>query len=153
MATSTRTLRRFFTEENLTALRELALMRVANQVDEDLLHRWTKETIPDTRERVLVCVSRSEASEHLVRRGARIAQRALGDLLVVHVLSAEFEVLRAESAVDGVLAYAYRQHVTQIVVGKPLRSRWEELVHGSFTNKLIRQAAEIDIHVISRTST
>jgi two-component system sensor histidine kinase KdpD len=166
-------LRRFFTEENLTALRELALMRVANQVDEDLLHRWTKETIPDTRERVLVCVSRSEVSERLVRRGGRIAQRAHGDLLVVHILSAEeraepdwlsgirdltskldgeFEILRAESAVDGVLAHAYRQHVTQIVVGKPLKSRWQELTHGSFTNKLIRQASEIDIHIISRAS-
>ena len=46
-------------------------MRVANQVDEDLLHRWTKETIPDTRERVLVCVSRSELVRGPVRRGAR----------------------------------------------------------------------------------
>jgi two-component system sensor histidine kinase KdpD len=61
-------------------------------------------------------------------------------------------MLRAESAVDGVLAHAYRQHVTQIVVGKPLKSRWQELIHGSFTNKLIRQASEIDVHVISRTS-
>ena len=115
-------LRRFFTEENLTALRELALMRVANQVDEDLLTRWTKETIPDTRERVLVGVSRPDLAEALVRRGARVAQRAHGDLLVVHVagtedrgepgwlaeirdltakLDGEFEVIRADSAVDG----------------------------------------------------
>ena len=64
-------LRRFFTEENLTALRELALMRVANQVDEDLLSRWTKETVPDTRERVLVCVSRPELA-----RGPGPARRA-----------------------------------------------------------------------------
>ena len=77
-------LRRFFTEENLTALRELALMRVANQVDEDLLLRWTKETIPDTRERVLVGVSRPELAEDLVRRGARVAQRAHGDCQVWH---------------------------------------------------------------------
>ena len=82
-------LRRFFTEENLTALRELALMRVANQVDEELLSRWTKETVPDTRERVLVGVSRPELAEDLVRRGARVAQRAHGDLLVVHVAGTE----------------------------------------------------------------
>jgi two-component system sensor histidine kinase KdpD len=164
-------LRRFFTEENLTALRELALMRLANRVDEELLERWTKETTPDTRERVLVCVSRPELAEELVRRGARIAQRARGDLLVVHVSSAEtrdeaawlaeirdlttqldgqFDVVRAESAVDGVLGYAYRQHVTQIVVGEPLRSRWQELVRGSFINKLIKRASEIDVHVIAR---
>ena len=166
-------LRRFFTEENLTALRELALMRVANQVDEELLHRWTKESIPDTRERVLVCVSRPELAEDLVRRGARVAQRAHGDLLVVHVtgtedrgepdwlggirdltskLDGELEVIRAESAVDGVIGYAYRQHITQIVIGEPLRPRWQELLRGSFTNKLIRAAAEIDIHVIARRS-
>ncbi len=164
-------LRRFFTEENLTALRELALMRVANQVDEDLLARWTKETIPDTRERVLVGVSRPDLAEALVRRGARLAQRAHGDLLVVHVagtedrgepewlteirdltakLDGEFEVIKADSAVDGLIGYAVRQHVTQIVVGEPLKPRWQEILRGSFVNRLIRNSSDIDIHVISR---
>ncbi len=164
-------LRRFFTEENLTALRELALMRMANQVDEELLSRWTKETVPDTRERVLVGVSRPELAEDLVRRGARVAQRAHGDLLVVHVagtekrdeptwippirdltaqLDGEFEVIRSESAVEGVVGYAVRQHVTQIVVGEPLKPRWQEILRGSFVNRLIRKASEIDIHVIAQ---
>lgn len=164
-------LRRFFTEENLTALRELALMRVADQVDQELLDRWTKETMPDTRERVLVCVSRPGLAEDLVRRGARIAQRTHTDLLVVHVkgtedrvepewlaavrdltskLGGELEIIWAESAVEGVIGYAYRQHVTQIVVGEPLRPRWQELLRGSFVNRLIRAASEIDIHVIAR---
>ncbi len=150
-------LRRFFTEENLAALRDLALMRMANQVDDELLARWSKEAVPDTRERVLVCVSRPELGEELVRRGARVAQRARGDFLVVHVttpdekaeptwlsgirdltqkLDGGFEVVRAESAIDGVLGYAYRQHVTQIVVGEPLKSRWQEIVKGSFVNRL-----------------
>ncbi len=164
-------LRRFFTEENLTALRELALMRVANQVDEELLSRWTKDSIPDTRERVLVCVSRPELADDLVRRGARVAQRAHGDLLVVHVagteqrgepewidairdltskLGGELEVIRADSAVEGVIGYAVRQHVTQVVVGEPLRPRWQEILRGSFVNRLIRNSPEIDIHVIAR---
>jgi two-component system, OmpR family, sensor histidine kinase KdpD len=164
-------LQRFFTAENLTALRELALMRVANQVDDELLRRWSKGSVPDTRERVLVCVSRTELAQDLVRRGARVAQRARGDLLVLHVATNEdrgdtgwldairdltsklggtFEVVRADSPVEGVLGYAYRQHVTQIIVGEPLRTRWQEFVRGSFINKLIRSASEIDIHVISR---
>lgn len=42
-------LRRFFTTDNLTALRELALMRVANQVDDELLARWSKTATPETR--------------------------------------------------------------------------------------------------------
>ena len=82
-------LQRFFTEENLTALRDLALMRVANQVDEQLLRGWSKGGIPETRERILVCVSRPELSEELIRRGARIAQRTRGDLLVVHAATGD----------------------------------------------------------------
>jgi two-component system sensor histidine kinase KdpD len=162
-------LQRFFTTENLTALRELALMRVANQVDDSLLERWSKSKAPETRERILVCVSRPGFAEDLVRRGARIAQRSRGDLLVVHVregegddgawltdvdrlardLGGNFDVIDADEPVDAVLGFAYRQFVTQILVGEPQRSRWQELVRGSFVNRLIRKAANIDIHVIA----
>ena len=164
-------LQRFFTTENLTALRELALMRVANQVDETLLSRWSKGRIPETRERVLVCVTPRGPGEDLIRRGARVAQRARGDLLVVHVrerddaetrewlaaidrltrdLGGELQVIDADDAVEGVLGFAYRQYVTQLVIGEPLRSRWQELLRGSFVNRVIRKADNIDIHVIAR---
>ena len=134
-------LQRYFTTDNLTALRELALMRVANQVDETLLSRWSKGRTPETRERVLVCVSRAELADDLVRRGARIAQRARGDFLVVHArerhepeatawlvelkqlvadLGGELAVIDDEDPVEGVLTSPTRQHVTQIVVGEPL---------------------------------
>src|SRR6266498_336383 len=73
-------LQKYFTMDNLTALRELALMRVANQVDEEVLRRWSKQGIPETRERILVCVSRPGVSEDLIRRGCRIAHRTQGDL-------------------------------------------------------------------------
>ncbi len=163
-------LQRFFTTENLTALRELALMRVANQVDETLLERWSKSKVPETRERVLVCVSRPGFAEDLVRRGARVAQRARGELLVVHVREGEerhdgdwlkdvdrlardlggtFDVIDSDEPVEAVLGFAYRQFVTQIIVGEPKRSRWQEFVRGSFVNRLIRRAANIDIHVIA----
>ena len=65
-------------------------------------------------------------------------------------LGGEFAVVDADSPVDGVLSFAYEQHVTQIVAGEPLRSRWQELVRGSFVNRLIRKASNIDIHVIAR---
>ncbi|MDP9185503.1 MAG: sensor histidine kinase KdpD [Actinomycetota bacterium] len=163
-------LQRFFTTENLTALRELALMRVANQVDETLLSRWSKSPIPETRERVLVGIEHPDTAEYLIRRGARIAQRARGDLLVLHVregdtgsrdwlaevdrlvanLGGEFHVIDADDATEGVLGFAYRQFVTQLVVGKPVQSRWHELFRGSFVNRLIRKATNIDIHVIAR---
>ena len=75
-------LQRYFTTDNLTALRELALMRMANQVDEEVLRRWSKQGIPETRERILVCVSRPGVSEDLIRRGCRIAHRTQGELIV-----------------------------------------------------------------------
>lgn len=164
-------LQKFFTIENLTALRELALMRVANQVDEQVLRRWSKQGSPETRERILVCVSRPGVSDDLVRRGCRIAHRTQGDLIVVHVatgergpdsqwlgqvqrlvqdLGGEFRVLEAEDPVNGVLSFAYQQHVTQILVGESLRPRWQELLRGSFVNRLIRRASHIDIHVLAR---
>jgi two-component system sensor histidine kinase KdpD len=164
-------LQRFFTTENLTALRELALMRVANQVDETLLSRWSKGRTPETRERVLVCVGEPASADDLVRRGARIAQRARGDLLVVHArgrdepeatawlvslgqlvadLGGELLVIDDEDPVAGVLNVAYTQFVTQLVVGESRRSRWKELMRGSFVNELIRQATNVDIHVIAR---
>jgi two-component system sensor histidine kinase KdpD len=168
-------LQRFFTTENLTALRELALLKVANQVDDTLLDRWSREgAAPDVRERVLVCVSHpGELSDTLIRRGARIAQRARGDFLVLHVregagsadpawleavtelvrdLGGTFDVLDSETPVDAVLAYAYRQSVTQIVVGESQRSRWKELTQGSFVTRLIRAATSLDIHVMRRTT-
>jgi two-component system sensor histidine kinase KdpD len=166
-------LQRFFTSENLTALRELALMRVADQVDETLLERWSKAKTPETRERVLVCISRPGFSDDLVRRGARLAQRARGDLVVVHVreggaearaswlettdrlvrdLGGQFHVLDSDDPVDAVLGFAHRQFVTQIVVGEPLRSWWQELTRGSFVSRLIRKAEDLDIHVIAHRS-
>ncbi|HET8526693.1 MAG TPA: sensor histidine kinase KdpD [Actinomycetota bacterium] len=166
-------LQRFFTMENLTALREMALLKVANQVDDSLLERWTREgAAPDVRERVLVLVSRrGEISDSLIRRGARLAQRARGELLVLHVRQGEgatdpewlaevealtkdlggaFDVIDSETPVDAVIGYAYRHSVTQIVVGESLRSRWKELMQGSFVTRLIRAASNLDIHVISR---
>jgi two-component system, OmpR family, sensor histidine kinase KdpD len=164
-------LRRFFTMENLTALRQLALMRVADQVDSDLLDRWSRGRVPETRERVLVAVSRPGFSDDLVRRGSRLAHRAHGDLFVVHVrdeatrsdpawlaevntlvadLGGTFDVVRADDIVDGLLGYAYRQHVTQIVVGESLRSHWQELINGSVVTRLIRKARGVDIHVMAR---
>jgi len=164
-------LRRFFTEENLTALRELALMRVANVVDRELLENWSKKRAPETRERVMVCINEGAISEDLVRRAARMAGRLGGDLLVLHVrthqgepdqqwaiqtrslvreLGGDFHVQKAEDPVDEALSFAARQKVTQIVVGESLRSRWHELVGGSFVNNLIRRASQVDIHVIAR---
>ena len=146
---------------------------MANQVDDSLLDRWTSQgAATDVRERVLVCVSQpGDLSDALIRRASRIAQRARGELLVLHVRGGEgatdpewlqeveslvrdlggaFDVIDSETPVDAVLGYAYRHSVTQIVVGESRRSRWKELTQGSFVTRLIRAASNLDIHVISR---
>jgi two-component system sensor histidine kinase KdpD len=69
---------------------------------------------------------------------------------LVEDLSGEFDLLKADAPVEAVLAFAYRQHVTQIIVGESLRSRFKELMRGSFVNELIRRASSVDIHVIAR---
>ena len=117
------------------------------------------------------CHSAGDLADALIRRASRIAQRARGELLVLHVREGEgatdpewlqeveslvrdlggaFDVIDSETPVDAVLGYAYRHSVTQIVVGESRRSRWKELTQGSFVTRLIRSESNLDIHVISR---
>jgi two-component system sensor histidine kinase KdpD len=72
--------------------------------------------------------------------------------VLVRDLGGRFDVVPADDVVDGLLGYAYRQHVTQIVVGESLRSWWQEIMHGSVVTRLIRKARGVDIHVIARKS-
>ena len=159
--------------ENLTALRELALMRVANQVDEELLSRWSKGRTPETRERVLVCVVASRSSPTTSSGGARrIAQRARrrpaggprranrdeprGDR-VARESSTDGRPRRRASRsstttdpVDGRRYVAYASTSRRSSSASHCRSRWKEILRGSFVNRLIRQASNIDIHVIAQ---
>ena len=117
-------------------------------------------------------MSRPGVSDDLIRRAARIAQRSRGDLLlVVHAasgddrhqegwdtqtehlvreLGGEFQTLQGDDPAETVLSFAHQNRVTQIVVGESLRSRLQEAMRGSFVNRLIRKASNIDIHVIAR---
>lgn len=169
----------FFKTENLVALRELALRFVADGTEEELLrfldtHR--PGTVWETAERFLVAVTGAPWSAGVVRRAARMARRAKGELLVVHVRDLEQEGARDGSAaldplerlvedvgglwieVPGedpartVVDLAVSHQVTQIVVGATRRSRFDELRRGSVVNKMLRfaAAAGIDVHVIAR---
>src|SRR3984893_12388525 len=82
----------YFRPGNLGALRELALLWVADRVEEslhDYLEHHGIEAAWETRERVVVAVTGHAADESLIRRAARIAGRARGDLLGVHVESGD----------------------------------------------------------------
>ena len=165
----------YFRTGNLAALRELALLWVADQVDiglEEYRHRHGITAPWETRERVVVGITGAPASEALIRRAARIAQRAHGQLLGVHVhaeeglaappsdrleqhrklledVGGEFHEVAGTDIAAALVDFARAENATQIVLGASGRSRWEELVRGSVINRVVRLSGPIDVHVIS----
>ena len=166
----------YFRPGNLSALRELALLWVADRVDEGLAEYRARHGIDrpwETRERVLVALTGSSDGERLVRRAARIAQRAKGDLVGVHArpldglagpsvelldgqralleeLGGTYHEVVAEDAGEALVETARSLNATQIVMGASRRSRWQRLTRGSVIGKVIRESGVgIDVHVIS----
>jgi two-component system sensor histidine kinase KdpD len=165
----------YFRPGNLGALRELALLWVADRVEDSLQDYLSDHGITDTwetRERVVVALTGAAGGDHLVRRAARMAGRLRGDLVGVHVGSAdglsstaggELERHRAlllelggtyrEVVGDDVAAslasFATAEQATQIVLGSTRRSRFAELTQGSLAARVQRRLPQVDIHIIA----
>jgi two-component system, OmpR family, sensor histidine kinase KdpD len=166
----------YFRPGNLSALRELALLWVADRVDEGLAEYRERHGIDrpwETRERVLVALTGSSDGERLVRRAARITQRSKGDLVGVHVrpqdglaapsatlldrqrelleeLGGTYHEVVSEDAGAALVEQARALNATQIVMGASRRSRWQRLTRGSVIGRVIRDSGVgIDVHVIS----
>ena len=168
----------FFRTDNLSALRELALRFVADEVDDALVDRLRERHTGDiweTAERILVGVDATPGTDAVVRRAARLAARLRGDLHVVHVIASEsvaprdieglaalrkltedvggdwFEI-KADEPAKALVDFAMERQITQIVLGASRRSRWEELTKGSIVSKVIRLASvlDVDVHVIAQ---
>lgn len=166
----------FFRPGNLGALRELALLWVADRVEESLSAYLAQHGISDaweTRERVVVGLSGAPGGEALIRRAARIAGRVGGDLVGVHVVSDDglsrddagalaaqralveslggrsHEVVGHDRAAT-LVEFARGEKATQLVIGATARSRRDEWLHGSFVSKVTRLARDVDVHVIGR---
>lgn len=174
-----RALEHYFSPGNLTALRELALRRTADRVDEQLLTHMQANAIAGpwaAGERILVCISEDPRSAGLVRYTKRLADRLHAPWAAVSIetrrslqLTEEqrdgladtlrlAEALGAEALTipgagrriaDDLLGYAHANNVTQIVIGKASRSWWFELVRGSVVHDLVRRAGNISVHVIA----
>src|SRR6202050_3857535 len=168
-----RELELFFSPANLTALRELALRRTAERVDEQLLSEMQAHAIQGpwpAGERVLVCISEDPRAAGLVRYTKRIADRLHGPWIALYVegsralqLSEEesdrvADTLRlaealggeavttpsgANSIADDVIGYAQSHNVTQIVIGKSTRSRWFEILSGPVVHDLVRRSGTL----------
>jgi two-component system, OmpR family, sensor histidine kinase KdpD len=174
-----RALEHFFSPANLTALRELALRRTAERVDEQLLTEMQAHAIQGpwaAGERILVCISDDRRCAGLVRYAKRLADRLHGPWVALYVegrrslqLSEEerdriADTLRLAEALGGeaitlpagdrqiaddVIGYAQANNVTQIVIGKTTRTRWFEILHGSVVHDLVRRSGNISVHVIA----
>jgi len=167
----------FFRKGNLIALRELALRRTADRVDAQMQHYMRDHAIPTvwpTAERILVCVSESPLAPRLVRATRRMAtalraewivayfetprharlsdeqrDRVIHTLRLAEQLGAETLSLTGHDVAEAILDLARRRNVSKIVVGKPMKPRWRELLFGSVVGELVRRSGEIDIYVIS----
>ncbi|NUU08535.1 ATP-binding protein [Leifsonia sp. C5G2] len=167
----------YFRLGNLTALRELALLWLADEVDNALQQYRAEHGIAGTweaRERVVVALTGGPEGETLLRRGARIAARSAGgDLLAVHVTSqdglrdAAPGILARQRALAEQLGGSYHQVVgddipralvefargesaTQLVIGVSRRSRLSALLTGpGIGATVIRESGDIDVHIVS----
>ena len=168
----------YFRPGNLTALRELALLWVADRVEEGLQRYRAEHGIAaqwETRERIVVGVAGEAGDESVIRRAARIAARAPGsDLLAVHVtrddglsdgtgrvlesqralvasLGGAFQEVPGEDVAEALLGFARAQNATQMVLGASRRGRLATLLAGkSIPTRLARRAGHIDVHLVSR---
>jgi two-component system sensor histidine kinase KdpD len=169
----------YFRLGNLTALRELALLWLADEVDSALRKYRAEKGIASTwnaRERVVVALTGGREGETLLRRGARIASRSSGgELFAVHVTASDGladpnpEILATQRALTETLGGSYHQVIgeqipralvefaksvdaTQLVIGVSRRSALTRLLGGPGTAAtVIREAGDIDVHIVSHS--
>ncbi len=167
----------FFRPGNLSALRELALLWIADRVEADLEEYRARHGISkpwETRERVLVALAGFPDGDRLVRRAARMAQRLNADLIAVHVrpesglAGPSAGLLEQQRRLVELLGGTYREvagsdvgrtlveaarslNVTRILLGATRESRWHEFLYGSIIRTVIRECGTgLDVHVIGR---
>ncbi len=167
----------FFQKGHLIALRELALRRSAERVDAQMVDYRQEHAIESTwpaADRLLVCVGPSPMSARLIRATRRMAvslratwtalhvespadarmsdadrQRLADNLHLAEQLGAETVTIAGHALADEVLSFARSRNVTKIIVGKPQRSRWRDVLFGSYVYELTRKCGDIDVYVIS----
>ena len=173
----TRAAENFFKKNNIIALRELALRRTAERVDAQMdaynIREGIREALP-VADKVLVCVGPDPLSAKLIRSAKRMAVSLKAPLIAVYVensrhyrlssegkaaiesvmrmaerLGAKRVVLQGSNAVEEIISYARENGITKIILGKPNRSRWRELLQGSLADKIIRRSGSIDIYVVT----
>jgi two-component system sensor histidine kinase KdpD len=165
----------YFRTGNLTALREIALLWLADQVDAALAKYRADKKITATweaRERVVVAVTGGSESETLVRRASRIASKSSAQLMVVHVvrgdglsgvspremgkvrelaasLGATVHLVVGDDVPTALLDFARETNATQLVLGSSRRSRWARVFTEGIGAATINDSGKIDVHMVT----
>ncbi|MFY4731092.1 DUF4118 domain-containing protein, partial [Nitrospira sp. BLG_2] len=170
----------FFAKGNLIALRELALRRTAERVDQQMeIYRRDHAVVRTwpAAETVIVCVNTKPRGPRLIRAARQMAadlhakwiavyvqiprhlglpqserDRLMQTLRLAEQLGAETVTLTGEHVAQEILSYARSRNATKIIVGKPIRAPWKEWLFGSVVSDLVHQSGEIDIYVITGTA-
>ncbi|MBX9456865.1 MAG: sensor histidine kinase KdpD [Rhizobium sp.] len=167
---------KFFRLGNLTALREMALRRTADRVDDQMIDYLRQNAIEGpwrTAERLVVCVAADPVSEEVIRAAGRMAQSLNAPWTAVHVerpdrptstttlqqlddnfrlaerLGAETKRLVGSDFVDEILKFARKEHATQIVMGVIQSRPIVRFWQPSLVETLIRNGEGISVHVVN----
>ncbi len=172
-----RAIDKFFQKGNLIALREISLRRTADRVDDQMRAYMETLAIPGpwpAKERLLVLVSGSPFSEKLIRTARRLAdeikaewftlyvetpgndkfaqenrERVWNYLRLAETLGSKTATVTGTSIADEVINHAKKHNVTKIIIGRPVRPRWQEFFKGAVVDRVIRQSGPIDVYVVS----
>jgi two-component system sensor histidine kinase KdpD len=167
----------FFRKGNLTALRELALRLVADEVGAQAASYRAREGLEPALipERVMVCMSSNPDAARVIRTGVRIAGRlgshwyavfvetprervdrinptdrdALArNIALAEALGATVVRVKADRLAEGLIAFARREGITHVVFGQSQRSRWQILVHGSVIDRFLAEVPDATVQVV-----
>ncbi|WGX96584.1 DUF4118 domain-containing protein [Nocardioides sp. L-11A] len=166
----------YFREGNLTALREVALLWLADRVDEGLERYREQHDIKGTwatRERVVAAVTGGPESATLMRRAARIASRRSGgewqalyvtrhdglsgvapDRLAALRAKAEdlggtFHTIVGDDAAEAILEFARAENANQVIIGASRRGRFSTVARPGIGERVIAASGDIDIHIVT----
>jgi two-component system sensor histidine kinase KdpD len=171
-----RALGNFFRPANLMSLRELALEQVTRAVDRSLESYLEKEGSDQpsaVRESIAVCTSSNPAAQYLIARAARMAQRISADFYVVYVdigtddsldnqrtlaqnlrfaesLGAKAIRVKGTNVAEEVAKVVREEHITQVVFGRSAQSGWRRYLYLSAIHKFLRDAPNIDVHIVTQ---
>lgn len=171
-----RAIRHYFLPGNLTALRELALRRTAQRVDDQMVRYMRAHAIAGpwaAGERILACIGGGARGTEVVRHAKRVADSAKAPWTAIHVetgrdlnlseaerdriadamrlaerLGAETVTLPGQDPAETIAEYARANNVTHIIIVQPQRAWWRDLFAGSLAQRLIRKSGGAGVHVL-----